>query len=319
MSLLREYVKEVISQNSSEKLLRKSVQSTLKEIMAQIASEPAPQDDGPSIPEPDDRFIEKTAVIWMKWAHRKELIETFERWKPFVERAGAGNNDKDDRLKAYEELLGEIKNPLTYMANAEKASQYWVGLASLVPKQQQGQVMGERLAFRQGFVDETLDKINGWIKEAASSLWEKFSENPVDSTKALYEIWKALPNFESDISNKSNVPSKAMIIGSFTYFIISALGKRALGLTGPLALISAITALGQYFGYKSRLVSKADDLIGDSSVTLSNQYLPASFHKMDFLKGAGGLAAGIISPTAGSDAEAIRKAQEEQERKMWGN
>lgn len=299
MGLLRQYISEIVSQKHDEKLLRESIRFTLKEIMAQIASEPTQEDEvdsGPSIPEPDEGFVEKMAVIWMKWAHRQELLETYERWKPFVERAGAGNNDKAERLSAYQELLDEIENPITYMSKAESASEYWTGLASLVPLQQQGQVMGERMAFRQGFVDDIIDKINSWIEEAASLAWDKFSENPIGTSKLLYDFWSSLPDFGSDISDETTVPSKAMFIGAFVQFVVQALGKRLLGLTGPAALVSATLALGQYFNYKSALASKADELIGDSSITLSNQFLPASLKDGRFLDTLKSAAKGLDNP-----------------------
>jgi len=274
-------------------LIRNYVRASLKEGgMSSAALASGEFDREP--PKPDSKFITNIALTWMKWAHQKELVKTFERYKPFVERAGAGNNDTKERLAAFEKLQKEIKNPITFFLNVKNASQYWVGLAALVPKEQSGQVMGERLSFRQDIVNDCIENVESWIKEAVSQAWKKFKEDPRGSVEAVYEIWKNLPDREDEATSTTNAPTKAAVVGSLVQFVLMAVGKKITNLTTPAAVLSTLYTLKQYMNYKSDLVSLADEMIGDSSITLQNQFLPPSFKKMDFLKTAKTAAAGLL-------------------------
>jgi hypothetical protein len=324
VNLLREYIRETLGESHTrtneiplqeENEIRTMVRLVLKEVGSGLedfrSSRSSRSDDAIKLPEPKKGFIENIAHIKMKWAHRDRLLKAYDDWKWAVETAGRGNKDYDKRMAAFKELRDEIENPIQYMMNADKGAQYWVGLAALVPPQQSGEIMGLRMEFRQGFDDRVQDTIEAWMKEAAQAVWEKFSESPVESMKAVHKVWSALPDSSSDVEGELTAPTKAAIIGALVQFIITALGKQLLGLTGPLAILSAVLTLKDYFGYKSRLADMADKLVGDRSVSLSNQWLPPSLSdKGGVVDAAKGLAGELLGdPQKDADAVAyMRKA-----------
>lgn len=265
----------------NEELLRDYIRGTLTEQLKK------------KLPKAEKGFVENMAVITMKWAHRSKLLDAYDRWQPFVERAGAGNGDKEERMEVFYDLRDQIQEPFEYIKNAENGSEYWTGLAALVPRENQGEVMGERLRFRQDLVDGVLQKIEGWIKEAVEIAWAKVSESPVKSAEVVYKVWSALPDTKSEAMSESSVPSKAVIVGAFVEFSLLALGKKMLGVAGPLAALSALLTMKDYFDYKSSLVDMADKITGDSSLTLKHEFLPSSIKDKRFLKSAEGLAAGV--------------------------
>ena len=119
----------------NEELLRDYIRGTLTEQLKK------------KLPKAEKGFVENMAVITMKWAHRSKLLDAYDRWQPFVERAGAGNGDKEERMEVFYDLRDQIQEPFEYIKNAENGSEYWTGLAALVPREKPGRGHGGKTTF----------------------------------------------------------------------------------------------------------------------------------------------------------------------------
>jgi len=158
--------------SKSQSLLRKVIrENLLRELTDDRFINVNTNDPRFKFPEPETGFITKMAFVLMKWKHRTKLLETFDSWETNVRLTADGFDKKikKERLEAFESLRKEIKNPVTYIKNADKGSQYWTGLAYLVSKESQGEVMGQRLDYRQGLVDEVLEDIEEMMIYTPSS------------------------------------------------------------------------------------------------------------------------------------------------------